>query len=124
MTSPLNLKKCCSFLVGDDYSDSDHENENETVIKEMEQHVPGQDPASDKEDSVAEDAMQTHPLHEEDTDIVDDSDRDPNYNPSSDESSAPETEDNLVAMVAATPEQHGPHQEPRNVDGNNNVSFS
>lgn len=52
------------------------DNNNETV--EMEQHVPGQDPVSDgadnilnttiEEESVAENAKQTHPHHEEDTD--------------------------------------------------------
>ncbi|KAF3859555.1 hypothetical protein F7725_021954 [Dissostichus mawsoni] len=102
-----------------DFSDTDQEssNENETVVKEVEQHVPGQDTVSDgadnnlntfiEKESVAEDAKQTRQHHEEDTDDDDyDVIIDPNYNPSSDESSVPENEDSL----AATSEQHGPQR--------------
>ncbi|KAI9517186.1 hypothetical protein NQZ68_008442 [Dissostichus eleginoides] len=96
-----SLEQMAASIDGDalDFSDTDQEssNENETVVKEVEQHVPGQDPVSDgadncldlntliEEESVAEDAKQTRPHHEEDTDD-DDVIIDPNYNPSFDES--------------------------------------
>lgn len=91
----------------------------------MEQHASGQAPVSDgadntvtltlipiEDESVAEDAKQTHPHHEEDTDDDDDI-KDPDYNP------FPENEESL-ATVAGTPELYGDHLEDEDVDENLN----
>ena len=78
MTVHLKGLKCFSFLVGDALDNCDTnqasstENDNEAVVEEMKQHVPGQDSVSDGADNtlnipvdVVEDAKQTHPHHEE-----------------------------------------------------------
>lgn len=78
------------------------------TLFQMEQTIP-----AIEEESVAENAKQTHPHHEEDTDDdYDDDVIDPDYKPSP-ESSAPENED--LAMVAATLED----LEDEDVDENN-----
>ena len=119
------------FLVGDaiDCSETDqtpfNEDNNETIVKEMEQHAPGQDSVSDGEDNTfntpidfAEDVKQTCPHYQEDT-SDDDVLSKPDYNPTCKESSAPESEDSLA--VATAPEQHGSHLEDEDVDVNNTV---
>ena len=100
VTVHLKGLKCFSFLVGDALDNCDTnqasstENDNEAVVEEMKQHVPGQDSVSDGADNTLnilvdfiEDAKQTHPHHEEDIsddDVLFISDQD--YTPSIGES--------------------------------------
>lgn len=107
-----------SFLVGDalDIDDtslsSSTEDENETVIKEMMQHVEN-DTASalmddvDHEEEVSND--------DGDDDDVDDVIQDPNYTPTCDDSSTPENESNLTTAATTSEQQH----QDEDVDLNN-----
>lgn len=107
----LKLNKCFCFLVEVfDYSNTTLSTENhiilkmEPIIEEFETHVSSQGPLS----AGVDNSLNT-PTDED----TDDNIRDPDYNPSSDESSAPENEDSQ-AVGAATPEQHGEDIEENN----------
>ena len=68
---------------------SSTEDDDEAVVEEMKQHVPGQDLVSDWAENTlntpVEDAKQTHPHHEEDISDDDDVITDQDYTPSCDE---------------------------------------
>lgn len=91
---------------------SSTEDENETVIKEMMQHVEN-DTASalmddvDHEEEVSND--------DGDDDDVDDVIQDPNYTPTCDDSSTPENESNLTTAATTSEQQH----QDEDVDLNN-----
>ncbi|KAK1795668.1 hypothetical protein P4O66_001161 [Electrophorus voltai] len=100
LPAPLDVEGQPAYLVPKILDSYRCQDDNETVLEGMRQHVPGQESVSDEAKNtlktpinIVENAKQTNPQHEEDISDVDDIIWDPDYTLSCAESYVPKHED-------------------------------